>query len=244
MEVTEEKRWLTFLSRWMFLLPLPALLLFLSIGLLVNASGNAPIELSFMIAAAENPLGLHLAGLAIILQWGSVAVFFIALARLFRKHFPLKSTFLSAIGVGFFIPMSAGNLHWTASMDLAKRYSIAAGDEQRELLQQIQMTVFQIVESRIDVANLFWGIGILLFFLMTRKVVPMYIHVLYIVSAVIMMVVFFSNLFGFTFPFVLIPIFWLSTLIAHISLGIVFHRKRKEASPFEEATPERNVRYE
>lgn len=237
MEVTEEKRWLAFLSRWMFLLPLPALLLFLSIGLLLNASGNAPIELSFMMAAAKNPLGLHLAGLALILQWGSVAVFFLALGRLFRKQHPLKSTFLSAIGIGFFIPMSAGNLHWTATMDMAKRYGMAAGDEQLEILQQIQMTVFQIVESRIDVANLFWGIGILLFFLVARKIVPMYIHVFYLLSAVIMLLVFFSNLLGFTFPFVLIPVFWLTTFIAHLSLGMVFRKKRKEAAPFEEAVP-------
>ncbi|MBS4196463.1 hypothetical protein [Lederbergia citri] len=238
MKVSEEKLWLHFLSRWMFVLPLPILLLFLSIGILLSSSGNAPIELAYMIAASKVPLGLRLLGLALNLLWGSVAIFFIALARLYRIEYPIKSTFLGAIGVGFIIPMSAGNLQWTVAMDMANRY-IHASAEQKEIIEQIQMTVFQIVESRIDVADLFWGLGLILFFLMARKTIPMFIHVLYLISAAIMLLAYLSLVFGFIFPFATIPVFWLVTLIAHISLGIVFLKKRKATTSIEIANSEK-----
>ncbi|WP_053366327.1 hypothetical protein [Bacillus sp. FJAT-27245] len=229
MKATEEKMWFHFLSRFIFLLPLPVLLLFLSIGILLSSSGDSPIELAYMISASENPIGLRLAGLALNLLWGSIAVFFIAFARLFKNDHPIKSTFLGAIGIGFIIPMSAGNLQWTAALDMAKRYGNATA-EQQELLKEIQMTVFQIVESRIDTANLLWGLGIFLFIIMARKFVPLFIRVLYSISAAIMLLVFVSNFIGFTFPFFLIPVFWLVTLVAHVALGIVFHKKNKSFS--------------
>ncbi|WP_409275919.1 hypothetical protein V1499_10110 [Neobacillus sp. SCS-31] len=229
MKTNEEKMWLHFLSRFIFFLPLPVLLLFLSIGILLSSSGDSPVELAFMIAASKNPIGLRLAGLSLILLWGSVAVFFISLARLFKNEHPIKSTFLGATGIGFIIPMSAGNVQWTAAMDMAKRYGKATA-EQQELLKEIQMTVFQIVESRIDTANLLWGLGIVLFIIMARKIVPLFIRVLYMISAAIMLLVSLSHIFGFTFPFFLIPIFWLATLVAHVALGIVFHKKNKSVS--------------
>ncbi|MFS0823063.1 hypothetical protein [Bacillus sp. 1P02SD] len=238
MKVTEEKLWLHFLSRWMFLLPLPIVLLLLCAGMLVSLSGDSPIELAFMIVGSEYPQWLRLQGLALNLLWGSMAVFFIALARLYRMESPIKSTFLAAMGIGFIIPMSAGNLQWAAAMDIAKRYSNAS-TEQQEIIEQIQMTVFQIVESRIDVANLFWGLGFILISLMARKTIPMFIHILYLISAAIMLLVFFSNILGFTFPFAAIPVFWLVTLIAHISLGIVFIKKKKVDTSIVISTPEK-----
>ncbi|RDU38723.1 hypothetical protein DRW41_03960 [Neobacillus piezotolerans] len=230
MRGTEEKMWLHFLSRFIFFLPLPVLLLFLSIGILLSSSGDTPIELAYMISASEKPIGLRLAGLSLNLLWGSVAVFFIALAGFFKNENPIKSTFLGAIGIGFIIPMSAGNLQWTAALDMAKRYGNATA-EQQELLKEIQMTVFQIVESRIDTANLLWGLGIVIFIILARKLVPLYIRALYMISAAIMLLVFLSNFLGFTFPFVLIPVFWLVTLVAHVALGIVFYKKNKSVSP-------------
>lgn len=237
MKVTEEKLWLHFLSRWMFLLPLPILLLLFCVGMLISASGDTPIELAFMVAAAEDQSILRLQGLALNLLWGSMVVLFIALSRLYRNEYPIKSTFLAALGIGFIIPMSAGNLQWAAAIDMAERYSNATA-EQLETIQQIQLTVFQIVESRIDVANLFWGLGFILFFLMARKTVPLFIHVLYLISASIMLLVFLSNILGFVFPFFTIPIFWLVTLIAHISLGIVFVKKRKYSNSMETVSSE------
>ncbi|MEH7379988.1 hypothetical protein V7138_05855 [Bacillus sp. JJ1533] len=230
MRGNEEKLWLNFLSKLMLLLPLPILLLLLCVGMLTSISGDSPIELAFMIAGSENPHLLRLQGLALNLLWGSMAIFFIALAGFHRLKYPIKSTFLGALGIGFIIPMSAGNLQWAAALDMANRYS-KASSEQQEIIEQIQMTVFQIVESRIDVANLFWSLGFILFFIMARKTVPMFIHVLYLISAAIMLLVFFSNIFGFPFPFVTIPVFWLVTFIAHISLGIVFHKKSKVVAP-------------
>ncbi|WP_316568631.1 hypothetical protein [Neobacillus sp. YIM B06451] len=229
MKGTNEKMWLHFLSKFIFLLPLPVLLLFLSIGILLSSSGDSPVELAFMISASKNPIGLRLGWLSLILLWGSVSVFFIALAGLFKNEHPIKSTFLGAIGIGFIIPMSAGNLHWTATLDMAKRYGKATA-EQQELLKEIQMTVFQIVESRIDTANLLWGMGLVLFIIMARKFVPLFIRVLYMISAAIMLLVFLSNILGFTFPFFLIPVFYLATLVAHVSLGIVFYKKNKSVS--------------
>lgn len=105
-----------FLSKLMFLLPLPILLLLLCIGMLVSLSGDSPIELAFMIVGSEYPHWLRLQGLALNFLWGSMCIFFIALARLYRLEYPIKSTFLAAMGIGFIIPMSAGN-HRTNSND-------------------------------------------------------------------------------------------------------------------------------
>jgi len=224
----EEALWLKFLSRWMFLMPIPVLLLFTAVGSLISVSGDTPMGLAYMVAGSEKPFFLRLLGLALTLLWGSVIVFFLALARLYRHQHPLQSTFLGALAVGFIIPMSAGNAQWTIGLDMAKRYGEAAPETQ-EMIRQIQMTVFQFVESRIDMANLLWGVGILLFISIARSVknVPTYILVLYFISALIMLTVFVSHIVGFTFPFVLIPVYWLATLAGHISLGFAFAKQAK-----------------
>ncbi len=231
MNENEKGVWLHFLSKWVFFLPIPVLLLFASIGILLSAAGGSPMGLAFMVAAAEKPYGLRIQGLALILLWGSMAVFFVALSKFFRQDFPVKSTMLSLCGLGFIIPMSAGNLSWTVGLDMSRRYA-AATPEQQDLINEIQSTIFQVVESRIDVANLLWGVGMLLFIFMAQKSksVPLFISILYFFSALVMLCVFFSHVFGYTFPFVLIPPFWLATLTAHIALGVTFHKKRKLAN--------------
>lgn len=224
----EDFLWLKFLSKWMYLMPIPVLLLFTAVGGLISAAGDTPMGLAYMVAGFEKPFFLRLLGLALTLLWGSVIVFFLSLARLYRHQHPLQSTFLSALAIGFILPMSAGNAQWTIGLDMARRYGEAT-PETRELLQQIQLTVFQFVESRIDMANLLWGVGILLFISVARaaKNVPTFILVLYFISALVMLAVFISHIFGFTFPFVLIPVYWLATLAAHIALAITFTKQIK-----------------
>jgi len=237
MKEHEERLWLQFATRWTFAMPVPVLLLLASIGMLLGRAGDSPVELAYMVAASEQPVGLRLLGLAIVLLWGSVTVFFIALARLYRRRFPVKSTFLGAIGLGFLIPMSAGNVQWTAAMDMARRYGAAATEEQREIVREIQLTVFQIVESRIDFSNLLWGVGILLFVSMARStnMMPKATAVLYVLSALVMLGVFASHIVGFPFPFALIPVYWAVTLGAHLSLGISWLRRLKGGAAFEPA---------
>jgi len=226
MKESVEKRWVHFLSRWLFLMPVPVLLLFVSIGMLLSRAGGVPVEQAYMVAASEEPLGLRLLGLAITLLWATAAVFFIAAAGAFKQRFPLKATFLGAIGIGFSIPMSAGNVQWTAAMDMARRYGAAATEEELEIVRQIQLTVFQIVESRIDYSNLLWGIGIALLvsMAMERQLMPRTTAVLYALSALVMLGVFASHIVGFAFPFVLIPAFWAFTLGAHLTFGAALVR--------------------
>jgi len=233
LSVNEERLWLRFLSRWVYVLPLPVLLLFVSIGMLLSKAGDTPVELAYMAAASEQPAGLRLLGLAIILLWGSVTVFFVALACLYKRQFPIKSTFLGVAGLGFLIPMSAGNVQWTAAMDMARRYGAAATEEQRDIVSQIQMTVFQIVESRIDFSNLLWGVGILLVVSMARATHSMtkLTAILYVLSASVMLGVFVSHIVGFPFPFVLIPAYWAVTLGAHLTFGRSIGKQAKGLVP-------------
>jgi hypothetical protein len=224
----EKSLWVNFISKWAFILPVPVVLLFTSIGILLSSVSDAPIELTFMIAASKDPLGLRLSGLAIISLWLSMGVYFIALANFFRREYPIRSTFLAVCGLGFMIPLSAGNHHWNAGLDLAKRYA-SATVEQKVMLEEIQKTYFYSVESIIDTANLFWVLGILLFISMgiVSKTIPTVVSSLYALSGTFMLLVFMSNIIGYTVPFFLIPVFWLITIAAHISLGLVFQKKRK-----------------
>ncbi|HZG85598.1 hypothetical protein [Paenibacillus sp.] len=226
MKENVEMRWMRFLSRWMFVMPVPVLLLFVSIGMLLSRAGGVPVEQAYMVAASQEPLGLRLLGLAITLLWGTVAVFFIAAAGAFKGRYPMRGTFLGATGLGFLIPMSAGNVQWTAAMDMARRYGAAATEEQRETLRQIQLTVFQIVESRIDFSNLLWVLGMALLISMAREagMMPKTTAALYALSAFVMLGVFASHVVGYPFPFVLIPAYWAVTLGAHLTFGAALVR--------------------
>jgi len=228
----DEGLWLKFLSRWMFFMPIPVVLLFTAVGSLISVSGDTPMGMAYMVAGSERPSLLRLLGLALTLLWGSVIVFFLSLSRLYRNQYPLRSTFLGAVALGFLIPMSAGNAQWTIGIDMARRYGEATTPEIQTIIQQIQMTVFQFVESRIDMANLLWGLGILLFISIARanKTIPAYILGFYLVSALVMLTVFVSQVVGFTFPFALIPVYWLATLAGHIALGITFVKQLKASS--------------
>jgi len=206
--------------------------LFVSIGMLLSEAGDFPPELAYMAAASKDPAGLRMLGLALITLWGSVTVFFIAAARLFQRRYPIRSTLLGAAGLGFIIPMSAGNVQWTAAMDTARRYGAAATEEQREIVTQIQLTVFQIVESRIDFSNLIWFVGVLLLVSMARSenLMTRVAAVLYSLSGVVMLSVFVSHTVGFPFPFFLIPVYWAFTLGAHLAFGLTLRKASKEAS--------------
>lgn len=157
--MTNEERWLRFLSRWSLLTAL------LSVGLIgvffLAVASDVPMDKGQLIGAMRRPFAHRLLASVDSAVWLGIGGVLLAFSGILAAHAPIRSAFIAACAVGQLIGSAGGFISLTLIEDLAARYAQASPDRQATLLQT-SMDFTNVVGSLWTLGALLYGVGFVL----------------------------------------------------------------------------------
>lgn len=162
--VLESHVWLRFLSRWSLFAGLVVLGLFLAFFIgVVSASQNSPLPSEYMelVAASRSPAMYRVAITFDVLSWLMLGGFFITLAALLARRAPIRSTFLTACGIGQVAGVIGAFTRLTGTSSIAAQY-VTAVPAQQALLRRSYLDLVLVFTAHFGAGQLLWAVAFLL----------------------------------------------------------------------------------
>lgn len=162
--VLESHVWLRFLSRWSLLAGL-VVLVFLPVFFvgIVSASQNSPLPPEYMelVAASRSPAMYRVAITFDVLSWLMLGGFFITLAALLARRAPIRSTFLTACGIGQVAGVIGAFIRLTGTSSIAAQY-VTAVPAQQAILRRSYLDLVLVFTAHFGAGQLLWAVAFLL----------------------------------------------------------------------------------
>jgi hypothetical protein len=156
--------WFPFLSRLSLVGGL-ALLILLVLGIAVvlpaGQGSTLPAEYGELMAAANNPTLYRLFAALDMIVWLSLGGLFLALAAIFARKAPIRSTFIRACGIGQVMGAFGAMVRLAAVTELAADYASAPPNQQAALLLPY-LNLQWILDCAFRMGSLLWGAAFIL----------------------------------------------------------------------------------
>jgi hypothetical protein len=228
--VLESHSWLRFLSRWSLFAGLVALGQFPAffIGVLA-ANQNSRLSQDFfdLVAASKNPALYRLAITFDIATWLVLGGFFITLAALLAPRAPIRSTFLTACGIGQVAGMIGAFIRLAGTSAIAAQY-ITAVPAQQALLRRSYLDLVLVFTAHFGAGQLLWAVALVLgaWGAWSMKEFPRWLTVLIALPGIIALAQILLQLItGADFSILFFPAFLLF-IVVFFTIAVVFWRRK------------------
>jgi hypothetical protein len=155
--------WLRTLSRWALMGGVMLLGVLISFGMLTATSQASALATQYdeLAWASRLPALYRVAAMLDLATWLALSGFFALLAASFARRAPVRSTLITACGVGQLAGAIGAFTRLVGNGDLAAHISIAAPDQQPALLRSF-LDLQLVIGAHLAAGSLLWSAGLLL----------------------------------------------------------------------------------